>query len=64
MINQITVRWIMPDETYESRIADIWSFVRGLNEINNVSYKGISYHIQKVELVLEQHPWVAIIMEP
>ncbi|MNY83584.1 hypothetical protein D3C86_2264530 [compost metagenome] len=53
----------MPEATYESRVGDVWSFLRGLNEINTVSYRGISFHVQAVELVLEQDPWVAVIME-
>lgn len=64
MINTYKIRWILPDNTYfENKIGNVTKFLSLLKMVDCIAYDALSYKVVRTELILEDEPWISILLE-
>lgn len=64
MINTCKIRWILPDNTYfENKIGNVAKFLSLLKMVDFIAYGALSYKVVRTELILEDEPWISILLE-
>jgi len=63
-MNGTTIRWLLPnDQCIEKQVSNISEFLLLLQMVHVVSYEAMSYKVVRIEMVLDDHTWIAIILE-
>ncbi|WP_079914150.1 hypothetical protein [Paenibacillus sp. 32352] len=63
-MNGSKVRWLLPNDTcIEKQVSNISELLLLLQMANVVSYEAMSYKIARIEMILDDPIWLAIILE-